>query len=40
MEAGVFQDCSTILATLGDAYIVFPGAEPDVLKRAADRSRV
>ena len=33
------HDCSTILATLGDAYIVFPGAEPDVLKRAADRSR-
>eukprot|EP00435_Cladocopium_sp_Y103_P007971 s948_g2.t1 len=33
------QDCCNILGTLGDAFVVFPGAEPDVLKKASDRSR-
>lgn len=33
------QDCCNILGTLGDVFVVFPGAEPDVLKKASDRSR-
>ena len=35
-----FEDCCNILGTLGDVFVVFPGAEPDVLKKASDRSRV
>ncbi|CAK9102544.1 unnamed protein product [Durusdinium trenchii] len=32
------QDCSAILGTLGEAFLVFPGAEPEVLTKAAARS--